>query len=140
MGGIVRFAQLWVYVRKFCFEMRESNPVAATVLEETIAKLPLLERIPFELASTIIPAARAEIEQWLAVPAVRNASGSGISDPTAALAKERPRLAVIRLWERFLLAGELGGSEARTRWLSEKSREEQLLLTRLSKRITLPES
>ncbi len=90
---------------------------------------------------SIIPAAKAEIAAWL-----KSESPGAAGDATEATVPTVSRvpatvfLVIVRLWERFLAAGELGDREDQTRWLAEKSREEQLLLTRLGKRIVLANS
>ena len=137
MGKLVRVAAGWMQFRKLCGKL-ETDPVAAAVIDSNLSKLPALERGLFEMASTIVPAARAEIGRWLA-----RASGDGVSefatfDPTEDLTDQIPIVGVIRLWERFLAVGEMGLADDQTRWLSERSREEQYLITRLSRRITVP--
>lgn len=82
---------------------------------------------------SIEPAAQAEIAHWL-----NPETEIQVTEAIASDSAETTFLVIARLWERFLAVGHHGGPEAQLRWLSEKSREERLLLTRLSKRITLP--
>jgi|GEM_PF-6807117 len=88
---------------------------------------------------SIVPAARAEIAVWLS-PGNAEIETAALesTEAVAADAKETAFLVIVRLWERWLAVGIQGGRDAQLRWLSEKSREEQLLITRLSERITLP--
>lgn len=77
----------------------------------------------------IIPAATAEVSAWLADQSRETRCSGG--DPAA----------VVMLWESYLALATLApDQETRSRWLATKTREDRHLLTRLSKRLSLPTS
>jgi hypothetical protein len=116
-----------------------ASPKEKDFLQDWIKGQPQAAQIYFEWLDSIIPAARSEIAAWL--DPENPPSITGITEAVVPSASRLPStvfLVVVRLWERFLAAGELGGIDGRCRWLSERTREEQDLVTRLSRRITLP--
>lgn len=108
------------------------QPEALAHLRGMIAEYPGSEAALAGKLEVIIPAARAAVSAWLenhprALP--RDAERND-GDPAAA---------VVMLWESFRALGMLApDDETRGRWLAEKTREERLLITRLSRRLALP--
>lgn len=140
MGEIVTLMEGWE-ILKHGRAYIATLPDELSALQAWADGLSPLSQMYIGWLDSLIPAARAEIAEWLNL--APHAAGISVKE---AVVDTIPRgtvtvfLVIVRLWERFLAVGEMSGIEDQTRWLSQRSREEQLLITRLSRRITLRKS
>lgn len=118
----------WERLKSLRDEIKD-QPEALGLLWESIDAQAVGEVSIARQLEVIIPAATAEVSAWLMDRPRDTRSTAG--DPAA----------VVMLWESYRALVTLApDKETRRRWLASQTREDRYLLTRLSKRLSLPTS